>query len=961
MNMTLIYTAGRWQVDLRRRELRADGIPVPIGLRAFEIIEMLVRSSGELVTKDDLMGELWPGAIVGEATLWVHISAIRKALGADRAMLRTVSRRGYRLMGNWSVAREAASADDSRHESADMPAQQHSSNIPEAGHDLIGRAAALQKLLDISSAYRAITLTGPGGIGKTVLALEVARRLLPSFEGNCWLVDLSALFDPNLVASAVAAIVGLRLNGDAISSEDIARAIGRRKFLLVFDNCEHIIEAASSLIETIVRFCPQASILSTSRETLQIQGEQVFHVPPLEVPSDGDDDAKSVLGYSAVQLFVARMRALHPDFAPSDVHLCLIGSICERLDGVPLAIEFAVACAAALGLEEVVARLDDRFGLLTAGQRTAPPRQRTLAATLEWSYQLLPEQERRLLRHLSVFRGGFTIGAAIAVAGDGAANAADVVTGIRSLVAKSLVATEGSPVSRWRLLETTREYAGQELRSHGEVGEALRKHARYFADLVLPIGSGASPMRVSSAILQHSREIDNVRAALEWAFSPIGDTATGVALTATYAPVWLHLSLLPEARKRAEQALANLGAGLKARQSIAMKLNLALGLALIFTMGRVASIRPAITFALRAARNLGDAETELQALWALWILDTGVGETRTGESIAEDFRRLAFRSGDQAVIAFSNRLMGYTQHLAGKQKDAQRHFRKVVDATIVPVDQQYTTLNFDHRAVSRAGLAMTLMLRGFVDQAVEESHASLNDALATGYLVSTCEVLRLATFPIAVMIGDFAAAEKALALLMDVATRQNGTYWIILGNFLKGELEVKRGDLTSGVASLQTAFDLCDTNGWASRYPEFLTVLAEGMTGLGRTSEALSTIDRALARADRGGELLYLPETVRTKGELILRRGGLAPETAAGDCFTSAAELARKQGALFWELRATISGAWLKAKLGHKETARRDLSLVYDRFTEGFSSADLCTARAMLDELSVEGRIANEA
>ncbi len=627
--MNLVYTAGRWQVDLERHELLADGVRVPIGMRAFEIIEVLVQSAGKLVTKDDLMRAVWPGAIVEEATLWVHISAIRRALGEDRPMLRTVSRHGYRLVGNWTATRKDPSPAGARHESLNMPVQQHFSNIPEAVHDLIGRATVIQKLLDLSTAYRAITLTGAGGIGKTVLALEVARRLTPSFEGNCWLVDLSSIFDPNLVASAVAATVGLRLNGDAISPENIARAIGRRRLLLVIDNCEHIIEAASSLIETIVNFCPQVSILSTSREFLQIRGEHVFRVPSLEAPSTGDDESKPVLGYSAVQLFIARTRALHSDFTPSDVHLSLIASICKRLDGVPLAIEFASACAATIGLQEIAARLDDRFGLLTAGRRTAPPRQQTLAATLEWSYQLLPMWERRLLRHLAVFRGGFTIDAAIAVASGSGADSLDVLRGIRNLVAKSLVATEGSPVSRWRLLETTREYADRELEAQGETDEALRRHAQYFRDLTVRAASESSRSGFLSIVVQHSREIDNVRAALEWSFSPVGDTAIGIALAARYAPVWLYLSLLPETKEQVERALASLGPDPEALQLIRMKLQFALGLALVFTMGLAESIKSTLGFALDTARELGDVQTELQALWPLWILEIGLGEIRT--------------------------------------------------------------------------------------------------------------------------------------------------------------------------------------------------------------------------------------------------------------------------------------------------------------------------------------------
>jgi DNA-binding winged helix-turn-helix (wHTH) protein len=229
LSMNVVYTADRWQVDLERHELRADGLRVPIGMRAFEIIEVLVLSAGKLVTKDDLMRAVWPGAIVEEATLWVHISAIRKALGADHPMLRTVSRHGYRLVGNWTATRQDPSPTDARHESLDMPAQQHFSNIPEAVHDLIGRAAAIQKLLDLSSAYRAITLTGPGGIGKTALALEVARRLTPSFEGNCWLVDLSSISDPNLVASAVAATVECRQLPERCAGSDPCHRRGRPK------------------------------------------------------------------------------------------------------------------------------------------------------------------------------------------------------------------------------------------------------------------------------------------------------------------------------------------------------------------------------------------------------------------------------------------------------------------------------------------------------------------------------------------------------------------------------------------------------------------------------------------------------------------------------------------------------------------------------------------------------------
>ena len=410
-----VYESGGWEVDLARRELRAHGIPVPIGGRAFEIIEVLVQSAGELVTKDDVMGRVWPGAIVEENTLQVHISAIRKALGAERGLLRTVSGRGYRLLGNW-VAKPQSIATD-----LVDPGLPHTlfeafpGNLPVSGSELIGRAAAVQHLQDVLSAYRVVTLTGPGGIGKTRLALEVARGQLPDLRGEGCLVELVSLSNPSLMPSAVAGALGLKLGGDEISSESVARAIGGRKLLLVLDNCEHVVDAVAALAETVVRLCPLTTVLVTTRELLRIEGEYVYRVPPLDVPSLHQEEPGYVLGHSAVQLFIARTKALHLDFSTDPENVAAITTICRRLDGIPLAIEFAAARAAALGLREVASRLDDRFQLLTGGRRTALPRHQTLRATLDWSYELLPESERCLLRHLAVFAAGFTLEAATAI------------------------------------------------------------------------------------------------------------------------------------------------------------------------------------------------------------------------------------------------------------------------------------------------------------------------------------------------------------------------------------------------------------------------------------------------------------------------------------------------------------------------------------------------------------------
>jgi non-specific serine/threonine protein kinase len=528
----LVYEFGGWELDLARRELRARGVPVPLGSRAFQILAVLVQAGGKLVTKEEIIARVWQGAIVEENKLQVHISAVRKALGPDRESLKTSFGRGYRLVGDWAI-RESMVADSAALDPMLTPVLPFLTNLPAAASDVIGRITALQHLRDLLSACRAVTLTGPGGIGKTTLALEVARSLFPTFNGDCWLVDLVSLSYPSLVPSMVAAVLGLKLGGDEISPESVGRAIGGKKLLLVLDNCEHVIGAAATVAETVLRLCPATSIVATSREALRMKGEHIYRVPPLDVPSPHQEESDIVLGHSAVQLFIARVRALDSAFSPHRENLRAIAAICRRLDGIPLAIEFAAARAATLGPVLVLSRLDERFGLLTGGRRTALPRHQTLRATLDWSYDLLPGPERCLLRRLGIFAAGFTLEAANAVMSDQGYAPTVVLDEIANLVAKSLVTLDGSaPAGRWRLLETTRAYALEILAESGETEQTARRCAEFFRDLVGPAMRDSQALPSAEQTARYGREIDNVRAALDWSFSPVGDVAIGVVLTA---------------------------------------------------------------------------------------------------------------------------------------------------------------------------------------------------------------------------------------------------------------------------------------------------------------------------------------------------------------------------------------------------------------------------------------------
>src|SRR5712675_2320511 len=404
---------GRFRVLPHRRELLAEGRPVDLGGRAFDVLMVLIEASGAVVSKDALMNRVWPERVVEENSLQAQISALRRIFGADRDLIRTIAGRGYQFTGEL----RPVSATPNAQATAGMPRpiptpSRLPTNLPEPVSELIGRDVELDEILDLSTSHRLVTLTGAGGIGKTRLGFAVARQLLPRFADGVWGIELAPLSDPELVPVAVATALGLELASGTASPLSVANALRAKQLMLVLDNCEHVINAAARMAEALLRSNPAARVLATSREPLRVEGEWVYPVPPLAVPAEGSLDSEDRLRYGAVRLFVERARATAPHFL-SDVRAAAgIAGICRRLDGIPLAIELAAARAAALGIDGLAARLDDRFRLLAGGYRTTMPRHQTLRATLDWSYELLTEPERVVLCRLAIFAGGFTLEAA---------------------------------------------------------------------------------------------------------------------------------------------------------------------------------------------------------------------------------------------------------------------------------------------------------------------------------------------------------------------------------------------------------------------------------------------------------------------------------------------------------------------------------------------------------------------
>jgi len=939
----------QWEIDLGQRELRAHGMPVPIGNRAFEIISVLVQSAGKLVSKDDLMGRVW-GAIVEENTIQVHISAIRKALGPDRGMLKTASGRGYRLLGSWTIQQEEQkSAEPIYFERAQKSARPFQTNLFSRTSDLIGRDGAMQQLRNLLSAYRAVTLTGPGGIGKTSLALEVARNLFPTFQGDVWLVELVSLSDPGLVPSAVAGVLGLKLVAKEISPQAVARAIGGKKLLLVLDNCEHVVDAAASLAETVVRMCPRTTVLATSREPLRIEGEHLCRVPPLDVPSQTPAEPNDVLGHSAVQLFVARITALRSDFSADVGSLTAISAICRHLDGIPLAIELAAASAATLGPQQVASRLDDRFALLTGGRRTALPRHQTLRATLDWSYDLLPDRERRLLRHLAIFPAGFTLEAATVVASDVNSARSTIVDGIANLVAKSLVTLDGSaPSNRWRLLETIRVYAIEKLAKSGEAEQAARRHAEFFQDYVAPSSHGARPSIEN--IARYGQEIDNVSAALDWSFSPVGDPTIGIVLTVAYVPVWTHWSMMEECHRRIERALQAVTSQAKPDVRHEMQLLSAMGSIMIWTRGGSPETNAILTRALTAAESLDDADYRLRTLWGLYIDHQTRGDHQVALALAERFRRHAVTTADPDLLV-GERMVGAAQHFLGNQNQARRHIEHMLTGYVSPADwSDKIRFHVDQRIAACCFYSRILLLQGFADWAMRIAASAVEDALAIDHPISVLFALFHET-TVAFLAGDLPAAEGFVGMLLDLSVKHGVDAWNVVGRCFKGVLLISRDDVVAGLQELRPA--LADFPGTASN-ANFVLFHAECARALGRAGEVakgLLTIEEALAPCELNKEGWYVAELMRVKGELSLQDAGDRSAATAEKYFTRAIEVAQRQGALMWELRSATSLAGLRMRQGRHDEARQILAPVYDRFTEGFETTDLRSARTMLESL----------
>jgi predicted ATPase/DNA-binding winged helix-turn-helix (wHTH) protein len=942
----MTFSFGPFRLLPRQHLLLQDDNPVPLGSRAFEILVALVERAGELLDRNSLEARAWPGITVEESNLRAQITALRRVLaqgGTGANYVVAVKGRGYRF--DAPVARSTGEA-----VRAQVAHKGH--NLPGRLTRLIGRSDVVAMVSSRLQRRRFLSIIGPAGIGKTAVALAVADKLMASYQDGVWFVDLAPVSDPSLVASALASVLGV-----GIRSENpypaLTSFLRDRRILLVLDTCEHVLEASAKLTEELLKAAPGVHILTTSRERLRAENERVQRLSSLETaPPSAALTAAAALAYPAVQLFVERASATADGYELTDADAPIVAQICRRLDGIALAIELAAGRVGAFGVHGVAARLDSRFQLLTHGRRTALARHQTLRAALDWSYELLSEAERVVMRRLGVFAGRFIMEAANAVIGYGMIADSVVDESVANLVDKSLVTADvRAAVVYYRLNDTARAYALDRAGASDELPMLAERHAQYQQRLFEQARADWEVQPTTDWLSTYAGQIDDLRSALDWAFSPAGKTPIGVALTAAAVPLWFEMSLMQESRSRAERALATLEQGTAKDNKLRMQLYAAVAWSQMYTTSAVRDVGAAWTTTLQIAESLGDIDYSLRALWGMYATRINQGEFADALSVAERFCSVAANSADANDRLIGDRLMGEVLCFLGKQAAARHHTERMLAGYVTPARRsQVARFQFDQREAARIRLAQILWLQGFPDEALRCVETSIEHVVSINHGPSLWNVLAQAACPVALRAGDLVAAERYTRMLLEQTARASGDIWHVYGGCYEGELLIRQGNLVAGLPRLRASVEQLRRDGFARYFTWFLAVLAEAWEASGNTLGAMATIDEALALCERSGEGWCKSELMRIKAVLMLRSE--AALAAAEGFFFQSIELARSQGALAWELRTSISLAQLRRDQERGGEAYDLLRSVYSRFGEGHGTTDLRAAKDLLDQLS---------
>jgi predicted ATPase/DNA-binding winged helix-turn-helix (wHTH) protein len=948
-----IVEFGPFRLHVAGRLLQRNGLAVKLGSRSLDLLIALVERAGDVLSHRELIALAWKGLVVDEANVRVNIASLRKCLGEGKGGARyivTVPGRGYSFVApvirvrieSLSRRLEATRSPDSR-AGSQRPVSVPGHSLPERLGRLIGRDASVGALVELLTKHRFVSIIGPGGMGKTTVAISVAHTLLDPFGGAVYYVDLVSVTDASLVPGMIASVLGLKMQVQD-PKPSILAFFDARRALLVLDNCEHLIDETAALAEWLYRSAPQTHLLATSRELLRAEGEHVHILPPLDVPPVSDGmTASDAMAFPAVQLFMDRAAASGAQETLTDEMAVIAVEICQKMDGIALAIELAAGRVRSHGLRGTAELINSRFNLLWHGRRTAPLRHQTLQAMLDWSYNLLSESERRVLYRLSVFVGPFQLAAAQSIAADPVLTEAEVEAAIASLIDKSLLSSSMLNGSSYlRLLDTTRTYASEKLAESGEVNSVSHKLAEYLIEQFNRTSDRETERRVADRDVM---PLGNMRTALAWAFSEEGDGELGVRLAALTAPHFLGLSLLDECHRWSQAALLQLGS--HEDSATHLILQEALAMSALYTRVKRDDLRNSIEIGLSLARRFNDYERELGLLAALHIVMCHIGCFREAVDVSWRSLELARRVGSPSGIVMSEWMLGCAYHLAGDQAGALRHteegFKQAAAHGVINVD----LLSFGHRTRALIVLARALWLSGAVDRAAQVALQAVEEAEPDEQPMSMLVALLYAS-TVFLWRGDVEVSEALVSRLIQHAGRYSFGTNAAFGLALSGEVALLRGEFRTAAARLREALGVLQ----AERRHNLTTTLNRSMSAAllkcGEVLEAEAVIAAAMERAEAEHESFSMPELMRTRAEIGIASGRLGPREAE-TMLRHSIDLAKSQGALSLELRSAMDLGALLVSEERTEEAHAILAPVYDNFTEGYETRDLRIAQQLIE------------
>ena len=762
---------------------------IRVDAKAMDVLVALADVAPGVMSAADLLDRVWPDVVVGDNVVHQAIAHLRSALG-DRAreptFIEHVPRRGYRLVAPIERPKPATATNDA----ASAPPH----NLPAPLNEFVGRADEIARVQALLHRHRLVTITGVGGAGKTRLALQLARAATPRFPDGVWLVELGSITDAARICPTIAATLRVAEMRGKTVEETLFDALRDKRLLLLLDNCEHLIDACARFVAALLQNAPSVAVLATSREALGIAGEHAWRIASLTVPDADRLPPLDELGeIESVHLLVQRAREVQPDFVLTSENAGAVAQICQRLDGIPLAIELAAARLRALAPEQICARIDDRFRLLTGGNRAAVPRQQTLMAAFDWSHALLEPNEQVLVRRLAVFAGGWTLDAAEAVTAFAPLASRDIVDLVMRLLDKSWlqVASVAGRDSRYRMLETVKEYANAHLVDAGEAEGARDRHCNYFVALAQ---RGARELRGRehrSAFARFDAEHDNLRAALTWCGSH--DPATGLALANHLWRYWMVRGLATTGRHALDEFLTQVP---ESPQTAAARAHALLGAGwLARFQGDYEAAQDRLSRSVALFSELGDAAAHAEAVCNLARCRFYFGAPEEGERLAALAVDTARKGGDSFAVS-------YCLEVAGEQRANGGDFA----GGLALLSEAIGLL----RSIGHeARLAFTLAKFGDVHLrsgnlaearvALEEAYA-LHQRLGDGLGVDHT-LLRLGW--LAHHEGRDAEGEAQLARSIDIGLQAGFLPEAALALAMLGRIALERGDLQRATSLLQ--------------------------------------------------------------------------------------------------------------------------------------------------------------